>query len=111
MKTIAASLLIAAAAFGANAYAEPVNNEIGAPVFGLAQSDSQVSRAQVQQEIKTPPVHAIDSNNEIGSPVFGLYHSNSPVTRAQVEQEIKAAPAFPLDSNNEIGSPVFGLAK
>lgn len=92
MKTIAASLLIAAAAFGANAYAEPVNNEIGAPVFGLVQSGSQVTRAQVQQEIKAAPAHAIDSNNEIGSPVFGLAQAGSQVSRAQVRQELANAP-------------------
>jgi hypothetical protein len=91
MKTIAASLLIAAAAFGANAYADPVNNEIGAPVLGLAQS-AQVSRAQIAQELQAAPASVADSSNEIGSPAFGLARNNSQVSRAQVEQELTHTP-------------------
>ena len=91
MKTIAASLLIAAAAFGANAYADPVNNEIGAPVFGLAQS-APVSRAQIAQELQAAPASVADSSNEIGSPVFGLAQADSQVSRAQVKQELANTP-------------------
>jgi hypothetical protein len=111
MKTLATSLLIALAAIGANVNAAPVNNEIGAPVFGLAQDNSQVTRAQVQAQIKAAPAFAIDSNNEIGSPVFGLARDNSQVSRAQVEQQLQASAGFATNSNNEIGSPVFGLAR
>jgi hypothetical protein len=92
MKTVATSLLLAIAAFGANAYADPVNNEIGAPVFGLARDNSQVSRAQIAQELQAAPASVADSSNEIGSPVFGLARDNSQVSRAQVEQELTRAP-------------------
>lgn len=92
MKTLISSILLAAAALSANAYAR--SNEVDTPAIStMQQHDSLVTRADVRREMQEHPMQQI--SNEIGQSVNVRTPSN--VTREQVQEELRRANRGPVD--------------
>lgn len=92
MKTLISSVLLAAAALSANAYAG--SNEVDTPAISTMQQDSSsVSRADVQREMQEHPAQQI--SNELGQ--SGYVRTPGNVTREQVQEELRHSNRGPVD--------------